>query len=79
MASLIIPTGAETHPEIAVDSADFAGGQIIFRWIGGPYAGDCAEPFPISLAEHGELTLNQMVAAITAHMVSKLPGQGEES
>jgi hypothetical protein len=72
MASLIIDTGVETHPQISVDTADFRNGLITFRWVGGPYTGDCAEPFLISLADHGELTLNQMVTAISAALVAKL-------
>jgi hypothetical protein len=72
MASLIIDTGVETHPQISVDTADFRNGLITFRWVGGPYTGDCAEPFVISLADHGELTLNQMVTAISAALVAKL-------
>ena len=72
MASLIINTGVESHPQISVDTADFRNGLITFRWIGGPYAGDCAEPFPISLTDHGELTINQMVAGIAQAMIATL-------
>lgn len=74
MASLIIDTGVESHPQIAVDTADFQNGLITFRWLGGPYGGDCAEPFVISMAEHGELTLNQMVEHIAAYLIGKLNG-----
>ena len=73
MASLVIDTGIESHPQISVDQVDLKGGRITFRWIGGPYAGDCSEEFPITLEDHGDLTLNQMVQAISADMVSKLP------
>jgi len=72
MASLIINTGVETHPQIAIDAVDFKNGQISFRWIGGPYSGDCAMPFSISLAEHGELTINQMTTAISAALIASL-------
>jgi len=72
MASLIINTSSETHPQISVDAADFKNGQIIFRWIGGPYSGDCAEPFVISLTEHGEMTINQVVSAIAASLIASL-------
>ena len=72
MASLIIDTGVATHPQISVDTADFRNGLITFRWIGGPYTGDCAEPFLISLDDHGDLTLNQMVSAISAALIAKL-------
>ena len=74
MASLIINTGVESHPQIAVDTADFRNGLITFRWIGGPYSGDCAEPFPISLADHGGMTLNQMVTAVSAALIANLNG-----
>jgi hypothetical protein len=74
MASLIINTGIETHPQISVDTVDFRNGLITFRWVGGPYTGDCAEPFLISLADHGELTLNQMVTAISAAMIANING-----
>jgi len=72
MASLIINTGSETHSQISVDAADFKNGQIIFRWVGGPYSGDCAEPFVISLADHGEMTINQVVSAIAASLIASL-------
>ena len=72
MASLIIDTGVQSHPQIAVDTADFQNGLITFRWIGGPYGGDCAEPFLISLADHGELTINEVVSQIGAYLLSKL-------
>jgi hypothetical protein len=72
MASLIIDTGVETHPQISVDTADFRNGLITFRWIGGPYSGDCAEPFLISLADHGELTINEVVTQIGVYLLSRL-------
>lgn len=72
MASLILDTGVETHPQIAVDAADFKNDLINFRWIGGPYSGDCAEPFLISIAEHGELTINQVIAGIAQAMIATL-------
>jgi len=72
MASLVIDTGVATHPQISVDQLDLKNGRINFRWIGGVYAGDCSEVFPISLAEHGEMTVNEVVAAVTAYMISTL-------
>lgn len=72
MASLVIDTGVDTHPQISVDGVDFKNGLVNFRWVGAPYSGDCAEPFVISLADHGNLTLNQMVSVISAEMTALL-------
>lgn len=72
MSSLVIDTGVESHPQISIDSMNFQGESITFRWIGGPYAGDCSEPFTLSLAEHGDMTVQEVVDAITAEMLSKL-------
>ncbi len=76
MASLVIDTGVESHPQISIDNLDLKGGMITFRWLGGPHQGDCAEQFALTLAEHGEMTVSQIVTAISAQMVAKLPGQG---
>jgi hypothetical protein len=73
MASLIIPTGVESHPQISLDQIDLKGGNIVFHWVNGPYGGDCAEPFVLTLAEHGELTINQVAQSIASAMVAKLP------
>lgn len=75
MASLTFETGVESHPEIAIDSIDLKRELINFRWVGGPHSGECAETFTVTLADHGEMTVNQMVAAIAAEMTSRLPGQ----
>ena len=72
MASLIVNTGSETHPQISIDQIDLAREQITFHWINGPYAGDCSEPFTISLAEHGTMTLNAVAQAVSAHMIGLL-------
>jgi hypothetical protein len=73
MASLVIDTGVATHPQISIDTLDLRNGVIGFRWVGGVYTGDCAEPFVLSIAEHGDKTVAEVVASITAEMVSKLP------
>jgi hypothetical protein len=73
MASLIIDTGVESHPQIQIDSINLKNGTVEFKWIGGPYPGDCSEVFPISVSEHGSYTVDQVVSAITAHMVATLP------
>lgn len=75
MASLTFQTGVESHPEIAIDSIDLQRELINFRWIGGPHGGECAEVFTITLTDHGAMTINDMVAAISAEMVSRLPAQ----
>jgi hypothetical protein len=72
MASLIVNTGVESHPQISIDAIDMKGEQITFRWIDGVYNGDCSEPFTITLADHGEMTLNAVAAAVAAHMVGLL-------
>lgn len=73
MASLIIETGSNTHPTISIDAIDLASEAVTFHWIGGPYAGDCSEPFTVSLADHGTMTLNELAQAVAAHMISLLP------
>jgi hypothetical protein len=74
MASLKFATGVESHPEIEVTGVDFAKEMVHFRWVGGVYAGDCSQEFVISTAEHGELTLNQIIQALSAQMIATLTG-----
>ena len=78
MASLVIDTGVESHPQISIDALDLKSGLIIFHWVGGPHGGDCAEQFELTLEDHGEMTVNEMVEAITTAMIAKLPEQGEQ-
>jgi len=73
MASLVIDTGVETHPQISIDALDLKNGRIGFHWIGGPYSGDCSEEFVLSVAEHGDMTVSEVIAEITTNMVAKLP------
>lgn len=73
MASLVIDTGVESHPQISIDTIDLAREQIGFKFLGGPYGGDCMEPFTITLEDHGDMTMNELAAAIAADMVAKLP------
>lgn len=73
MASLVLDTGIPSHPQISIDSMDFARGQICFHWIEGPYSGDCVDQFALTLADHGEMTVNEVVAAISAQMISQIP------
>jgi hypothetical protein len=72
MASLRFATRVESHPEIEVTGIDFANEMVNFRWIGGVYTGDCSEKFVISTAQHGMLTLNQIIAMLSAQMIEKL-------
>lgn len=73
MASLIIDTGVTTHPKIEITGVDFEKELVNFRWIGGVYSGDCSESFVISIADHGALTLTQIIEALSAEMISRLP------
>lgn len=75
MASIVFETGIESHPEISIDNINLAAGRIDFHWIGGGHVGDCSEEFQVSTAEHGELTVNQMVELFTAYMVQKIQGE----
>jgi hypothetical protein len=72
MASLIVNTGVESHPQISIDAIDMKSEQITFRWLNSAYSGDCSEPFTITLADHGTMTLNAVAAAVAAHMVGLL-------
>ena len=72
MASLVITTGVETHPEISIDGMDFKNGLVNFRWIGGPYSGDCSEVFVLSVADHGALTVSEVIALISSEMISRI-------
>lgn len=75
MASIVFETGVESHPTISIDNINLIAGRIDFRWIGAGHNGDCSEQFPISTAEHGELTINEMVALFTAYMIAKIEGE----
>ena len=72
MASLVIATGVETHPEISIDGMDFRNGLVNFRWSSGPYTGDCSEVFVLSVEDHGAMTVSDVIAAISAEMLSKI-------
>jgi hypothetical protein len=78
MASLIIDTGVESHPQIEITGVDFEKEMVHFRWIGGVYSGDCSEPFTITLADHGALTLTQIVQGLSAQMVALLTASQPE-
>lgn len=57
---LIVDLGSVTHPRAEVQGADLSNSMLPFRWIGGPYNGDCAIPFTFTL----ETTAQDIVAAI---------------
>jgi hypothetical protein len=78
MASLKFKTGVESHPEIEVTGVDLTGEMVNFRWVGGVYAGDCSKEFVISTTEHGEMTLNQIIAMLSAQMVATLTEVSDE-
>lgn len=75
MASIVFETGVESHPTISIDNINLIAGRIDFRWIGAGHRGDCSERFEISTAEHGELTINEMVALFTDYMIEKIEGE----
>ena len=73
MAALVFETGVATHPQISIKSLDLENGMVVFNWAGGPYAGDCAESFVISVTEHGAMTVSEVIALIVSQMVARLP------
>ena len=73
MAALVFETGVATHPQISIKSLDLENGTVVFNWLGGPYGGDCAESFEISVSEHGEMTVSDVIALIVAQMIAGLP------
>ena len=73
MAALVFETGVATHPQISITNLALVNGTVIFNWLGGPYGGDCAESFEISVSEHGEMTVSDVIALIVSQMVARLP------
>ena len=73
MAALVFETGVATHPQISIKSLDLENGTVVFNWLGGPYGGDCAESFEISVTEHGAMTVSEVIALIVAQMIAGLP------
>jgi hypothetical protein len=57
---------------------DFEKSLVNFRWIGGAYTGDCSETFVLSVAEHGEMTLAQIIQALSQQMIALLAGADDE-
>jgi hypothetical protein len=78
MALLKIQTNVDSHPEIEITGMDFEKSLVNFRWIGGTYAGDCSETFVLSIAEHGEMTLTQIIEALSQQMIALLAGADDE-
>ena len=77
MASLEFATGVPSHPQISIDQLDLENGRIVYRWIGGPYAGACADEFVLTIAEHGGKTVSEVVQEIIEAMIAKLPAPQE--
>lgn len=57
---LIVPTGVATHPQAEITGQDMDNDLMQFRWINGPYSGDCATDFEFTTAT----TPAQMVGAV---------------
>ena len=59
---LIFNTGSSTHPQAEVTGQDMDNNLLQFRWVNGPYAGDCA----INLVLTTETTAADLESAIIA-------------
>lgn len=59
---LIVDLNSQTHPQAEVTGADFVNDTLNFRWIGGPYNGDCSIPFVWTV----DTTASDVIAAIEA-------------
>lgn len=62
MQGLIVNLNSETHTQAEVTGADFVNDLLHFRWVGGPYNGDCSIPFTWTL----DTTSANVVSAIEA-------------
>ena len=74
MASYVFETGVPSHPKISIDNLDLQNGAVDFKWLDSVHTGDCREYFNINLADHGDLTVNQMVGMFADAMIAKLQG-----
>jgi hypothetical protein len=59
---LIVDTGSATHPQAEVTGQDMDNNLLQFRWLNGPYAGDCAINFVFTT----ETTAADLESAIIA-------------
>ena len=59
---LIVKTGSATHPQAEITGQDMDNDLLQFRWINGPYSGDCA----ISFVFTTETTAADLESAIIA-------------
>ena len=59
---LIVNTGSATHPHAEITGQDMDNDLLQFRWINGPYSGDCAISFVFST----ETTAADLESAIIA-------------
>jgi hypothetical protein len=59
---LIVDTGSATHPQAEVTGQDMDNNLLQFRWVNGPYGGDCAINFVFTT----ETTAADLESAIIA-------------
>ena len=59
---LIVPLESATHPSAEVTGQDMDNNLLQFKWLNGPYSGDCATHFVFTT----ETTTADIVAAIIA-------------
>ena len=59
---LIVDTGSATHPQAEITGQDMDNDLLQFRWINGPYSGDCAINFVFTT----ETTAADLKSAIIA-------------
>jgi hypothetical protein len=69
MTGLIVDLNSDTHPQAEVTGADFVNNLLHFRWVGGPYSGDCSIDFEWSITT----TSADVVSAIDALLTASQP------
>ena len=48
---MIIELESKTHPRAEILNIDLKRGELIFRWVDGPYGGDCSIPLGAEVIE----------------------------
>ena len=61
-SGLIFDTGSATHPQAEITGQDMDSDLLQFRWINGPYSGDCAVSFVFTTST----TASDLQSAIVA-------------
>ena len=62
---MIIELESKTHPKAEILSIDIQKKALIFRWIDGPYGGDCSTPLDVAaIAAIAELVSPSVTAVI---------------